>query len=121
MRDHVIRFALISLGVVALAGCRFKGAEGFISATTPVEYKVGKGDPYASGGIAGATGGTNVTTNYGKGARNVSTGKLDPKLDQPAKGVGQEPGENPVTAGSGYGNSNAPAHQIDPANAATRY
>ncbi len=93
------------------AGCRFKGGESFISATTPRAYPNGQGDPYSNGGIAGATGGTNVKTHYGEGARKSPTGTLDAKLDQPAKGSGQRPGEQPQEGVAGYGNVNAPIAQ----------
>lgn len=113
MQKHV---AVIVSALFLCAGCRLKGVEGFRSSTTPVEYKDGAvaGDPYAYGGIAGATGGLTVSTNYGKGARNAPTGKLDPKLDQAAKGTGNQPGEQSQAAAAGYGNLNGPAYQPNP-------
>ena len=111
---------LAGVSSILVAGCRFKGKESFLSATTPVEYRNGVGDPYASGGIAGATGGLNVKTHYGEGARNAPTGKLDAKLDQPAKGSGQRPGEQPQMGAGGYGLSNAPVSQPAPGDANNR-
>lgn len=118
---------LLSLSVLALAaavvlsGCtvRFKGVEGFNSATTPVnydspEFKAWKGDPYSDGGIANGSGGRIAETNYGKGANPNSTDPIDLKLDQPAKGVGMRPGEYHVDGGNGYGITNAPVAQPTP-------
>ena len=102
--------AIVGLGV---SGCRFKGVESFLSATTPQEHVPVKGDPYARGGIADATGGVNPATNYGKGSDPNSKSKVS-SYDQPAKGAGQQPGEPTVDAAPGYGKSNAPALQPAP-------
>ena len=116
------KLAIVAISVIALgaAGCRLKGVEGFKSATTPVDYKNGVGDPYASGGIANATGGLDVTTSYGQGAKDKPTGVLNAKLDQPAKGTGNLPGEQTQAAAAGYGNLNGPAYQPTPGATATR-
>ncbi len=115
MRRKDVLVITLALAVGSMTtGCRFKGIESFKSATTPVEYKDGIGDPYASGGIASATGGTNTVTQYGKGALAQGRGKLDPSFDQPAKGTGQHAGEAPVQSRQGFGNSNAPANQTVP-------
>jgi len=105
------------IGIAFLAGCRFKGVESFEKSTTPVNYaqqKVEfgvKGDPYANGGIAYASAGSHVHTRYGLGADPDSASKVDSKLDRPAKGSGQQPGEEGGDAAPGYGKSNAPANQ----------
>ncbi len=98
-----------------LSGCRWKGYESFSSATTP-HPPVGtwKGDPYASGGSADATGGVNAKTTYGKGARSGPGVVANPNYDQPAKGTGLQPGENNGKAKEGHANSNAPALQDQP-------
>ena len=115
---YAVIFAVAGLAV--LSGCRFKGVEGFRAATTPVDYKDGQGDPYTKGGIADATGGVVTGAQYGTGARKNPMGTLNPKLDQPAKGSGQEPGEQSQAASAGHGNSNAPSSQPLPGSANTR-
>jgi hypothetical protein len=53
--------ALAVLGLFALGGCspiRFKGIEAHDAAFTPNPPGPGKGDPYANGGTAMASGGT---------------------------------------------------------------
>jgi hypothetical protein len=105
----------------ALGGCRFKGGESFLAVTTPMPEHKGhlgtadwKGDPYAAGGIAEASGGTVILKTYGKGARSNVPGKLDTSFDQPAKGSGQQPGEFTNEARGGFGKSNAPGLQASP-------
>lgn len=114
------RVAVLGLFALVVVGCkpRFQGAEGFVSATTPVDYakeraKPGswKGDPYAYGGIADSTGGLRAKTNYGAGAREDAPEKIDPRQNQPAKGIGHNSGEFPANADPSYGNSNGPAAQ----------
>ena len=105
----VLAFSVVGFG---LEGCRYKGGESFLSATTVQEHVAVKGDPYTRGGIADATGGVNPSTNYGKGADPKSPNKVS-SYDQPAKGVGQQPGEAMVEAAAGHGKSNAPAFQSD--------
>lgn len=104
-----------------LSGCglvRFKGVESFESATTlPTEPRTLKGDPGASGGIAMASGGNHAKTLYGDGASLTATAPLVPTYDQPAKGSGNQPGENPVEAAPGYGHDNGPAFQNPPGEA----
>ena len=100
--------------MVLLGGCRFKGFESFETSTTPVEYNRTNGDKYANGGIAYASAGTKVQTRYGLGSDPNSPGKVDSKLDRPAKGSGQQPGEEGGDAAPGYGKSNAPANQPPP-------
>ena len=96
--------------VLASSGCRFKGGESFASATTPHEPKASyQGDPYSNGGIADATGGAKPETRYGMGAKTGAAAKPNYNYDQPAKGSGQQPGENP---GTGVGN--APVQQGKP-------
>lgn len=114
------------LGLVLLAtsmaGCtiRFKGVESFNSATTPVKYSSSdpnrewKGDPYSNGGTANGSGGLNAETPYGLGADTKSPDPVNPRMDQPAKGVGQQPGEYHVDPGNGYGQTNAPVAQPNP-------
>jgi hypothetical protein len=115
MRKNWVILASLS-AVLMVSGCRFKGVEGFEKATTPVDYVQQnkennvQGDPYANGGIAYASAGKRVHTRYGTGANMGSTDKIDPKMDQPAKGTGQQPGELGGDA-DGHGQSNAPANQ----------
>jgi hypothetical protein len=97
-----------------LAGCRFKGGESFLAATTPNPPGTWQGDPGTSVGIAESTGGLNAKTPYGAGANPNATATLNPGYDQPLKGVGQQPGEYPVRAAAGFGNSNSPANQPMP-------
>jgi len=116
MRNDIAKLVAL-VGVVLVGGCRFKGVESFKTATTPVNYaqerlmEHTKGDPYANGGIAYASAGSRLKTRYGIGANANSTEKVNPKLDQPAKGSGQQPGEEGGDAAPGYGKSNAPANQ----------
>ncbi len=107
------RLATLTILVMGLVGCRYKGGESFLSATTPQEHVPVKGDPYTNGGIASASGGLKTATNYGKGSDANSPGKVS-SYDQPAKGVGQHPGDPTVDAAPGYGKSNAPAFQAEP-------
>jgi len=115
-------FLVAALGFVA-SGCsmRFQGGEAFSSALTPVDYaaerqKPGawKGDPYAFGGSADASGGTKPQTSYGAGARPDSSEPFDVRMNNPAKGTGRNPGEFPTYADPSYGNSNAPFAQPRP-------
>jgi hypothetical protein len=110
MRTDFVKFAVL-VGVVMLGGCRFKGIESFETATTPVKVQPVSGDKYGSGGIAYASAGTHPETRYGIGSDPNSTEKVDPKLDRPAKGSGQQPGELGGDAAAGYAKSNAPANQ----------
>jgi hypothetical protein len=105
------------LALSALGGCRSKGIESFTSASTPVPPLGGAewgGDPYAKGGIAEASGGTQPQTNYGKGARAGGAANVDPVYDQPAKGSGSQPGEFTSEARGGFGKSNGPGLQPSP-------
>lgn len=119
-------FGKLVLGVMVagfvLSGCRFKGVESFLTSTTPQppigqSNETWKGDEYARGGIAEASGGLNAETNYGKGARANTTAPVVPSYDQPAKGIGGQAPEYPVQAGPGYGHSNGPALQNSPSDA----
>ena len=123
MRTQLPKIVGLALLTASLTGCnlvRFKGVESFNSATTPVMYSSSDptrewtGDPYPWGGTANGSGGQNAATLYGAGSDPKSTEKVDPKFDQPAKGVGQQPGEYHVDAGNGFGNTNAPAAQASP-------
>lgn len=100
----------ILLILVCSSGCRFKSPESFISATDKADFgaKV-EGDPYTNGGIADATGGTKDATQYGTGAKKGAGTTMNVDRDQPAKGSGTLPGENP-----GTGHSNGPVYQGDP-------
>jgi len=110
MRNDLVKFAAL-IGVLLLGGCRFKGVESFETSTTPVKVGPVRGDKYGNGGIAYASAGTHVETRYGLGADPNSASKVDPKLDRPAKGSGQQAGEEGGDAAAGYGKSNAPANQ----------
>lgn len=121
MRVTTKLIGLISLGV-SLTGCYHPvGIDSFTSATTPVpplgQSDQWKGDPGAAAGVAEASGGTMPATPYGNTARTYATGKIDPSFDQPAMGTGKEPGEYPVEARAGFGNSNAPGNQASPSEA----
>jgi hypothetical protein len=100
-----------------LGGCRFKGGESFLTATTPQprqeDGRFGSwgGDPYAKADMGEASGGVYTRRNYGAGARTDGTGPLNPAFDQPAKGTGLHPGDQSVEARPGFGHTNAPAHQ----------
>ena len=118
---------LAAVGVAA-SGCtvRFKGIESFNAATTPVKYSSqlpdsdpGKwhGDPGSFGGIANGSGGVQPKTHYGEGSDPNSQEPVNPLIDQPAKGVGQQPGEFHQDSGTGYGQSNAPVAQPSPSSA----
>ena len=113
MRTDVVKFAALA-GMILISGCRFKGIESFETATTPVEYSKVVHDKYGSGGIAYASAGTKVETRYGIGSNPNSPDKVDSKLDRPAKGSGQQPGEEGGDAAAGYGKSNSPANQPAP-------
>jgi hypothetical protein len=123
-----MRLPLVVVAVVACtfvsSGCswfRYKGVEGFNAATTPVDYEANrhlwKGDEYASGGIAKGSGGLITTTNYGKGADPNSPEPVNPRLDQPEKGIGQNPGEFHADHATGYGLTNSPISQSSPSDA----
>jgi hypothetical protein len=120
MRFAPRQLASVAILAFACAGCtvRFQGADGFVSATTPVDYAAErakpdawKGDKYAFGGVGDANGGLKPETSYGKGARKDAPEPLDVKLGQPAKGTGRNAGEFPAFADPSYNNSNAPIAQ----------
>ena len=111
----VVRLALLAAVAVSAAGCRFKGYEGFVNATTPRPdlYAYPKhDDPYGDGGVADATGGLDPRTPYGKGARQDAT--VVPAYDQAQKGSGQMEGEYPNVARGGHAQTNAPSFQPSP-------
>lgn len=97
------RIAILGLVLgLFLTGCRSKAAESFISATTPHEEKPRyMGDKGSNGGMGGANSGTKLA--YESGARAKGTVSA---YDDPAKGTGQQPGENPSAGGP-----NGPAMQ----------
>ena len=97
------RTAILGLGLgLVLGGCRSKGVESFISATTPHEEKPRyMGDSGSNGGVGGANSGTKL--GYETGGRAKGTVS---KYDDPAKGSGSQPGENP-----GAGGLNGPVMQ----------
>lgn len=109
------RFAVLFVLLPLVAGCsRYKGWESFTSATNMNPPTQWKGDAYSFGSVAPASGGLLARTNYGAGANEKSTAKVNPVLDQPEKGSGQEPGQYPNTAAPGYGQDNGPALQPQP-------
>lgn len=118
--DVNARIAVIAIAVsILVSGCspRVKGFESFTSATQPVKFKDKyEGDPYSNGGIADASGGRNVATEYGSGAKTGAGAKMNPEYDQPAKGTGQLAGENPGTKASA---GNGPIMQPVPGQAST--
>lgn len=113
----------LTLFAFAAIGCRSDGVDSFVSATTPVAPLESEGqwtgDPYTASGVALASGGTEPNAQYGnvvgqpnaRGGSRPYPGPLNPSFDQPAKGVGNQPGEYPVEANPGTGHSNAPANQ----------
>ena len=113
MRTDLVKYAALA-GMILVSGCRFKGIESFETATTPVEYSRVVRDHYGNGGIAYASAGTKVETRYGLGSDPNSPEKVDTKLDRPAKGSGQQPGEEGGDAAAGHGKSNSPANQPAP-------
>jgi len=126
MRTQLPKYLGFLILATSMSGCnlvRFKGVESFNSATTHVKYTSSlpkgtpgkwEGDPYSFGGVANGSGGQNAKTAYGTGADPNSTDKVDSNMDQPAKGVGQQPGEFHVDGGNGYGITNAPVAQPSP-------
>jgi len=110
---RTLQLSTVILVALAATGCRYKGWESFTSATTafPAGPAPIKGDPYGFGGVGGANGGLIAKTNYGAGANENSTAKVDNSFDQPEKGSGQQPGELPNVATPGNGQSNSPANQ----------
>ena len=111
MRNDWVKFAALAGLVVMAGGCRFKGVESFETATTPQQYPKVRGDIYGNGGIARASAGDRVSTRYGFGSDPNSQAPVDPKLDHPAKGSGQQAGEIGGDAAPGHDKSNAPANQ----------
>lgn len=103
---------LLAVSGIMLTGCRVKGVESFLQATTPHDYKEWRGDPYANGGTATASGGLNPQTNYGLGAS--PNGKPEVSYDAPAKGSGLQPGEEPASGRPWWATQNAPAWQDGP-------
>jgi hypothetical protein len=125
MRSAFLKLA--PLAILLFTGCRWQGAEGFVSATTTVNYAAErekpdawKGDPYAFGGVADASGGLKTQTQYGAGAPKDDTAPLNVRMAQPMKGTGQNAGEYPVHGDPSYGNSNAPVAQPTPSDVRTR-
>lgn len=122
MRVQLLKVLGLSVLAASLTGCsvRLKGVESFNAATTPVKYSSSdpnrewKGDPYSFGGTANGSGGLNAKTAYGAGAQTDSAEPVNPAIDQPAKGIGQRPGEYHAEPGNGYGQSNAPIAQPSP-------
>ncbi|MDX2065186.1 MAG: hypothetical protein SFX74_05535 [Fimbriimonadaceae bacterium] len=110
---RVAPLIVIAALTVSISGCRIKSWESFESAVTPNPPGEWKGDPYASAGLANATGGLRPGTRYAEGAKNTDT-KVDAKYDTPAKGTGLHPGEPTVSTRNGHGLSNAPAFQDTP-------
>lgn len=109
------RVLVIAILAACSFGCRFKSWESFESATTPApRASEWKGDEGSFGGIPEATGGLKTQTSYGYGARAGMNNQLNASYDQPAKGSGQQAGENTVEAAAGYGKVNGPAFQSSP-------
>ncbi len=97
------RIAILGLAMgVMLSGCHLKSPDSFISATTPhQEMPRYMGDKGSNGGFGGANSGTRLgKDNGGKSKGTVSS------YDDPTKGSGNQPGENP-----GAGGTNGPAMQ----------
>ena len=118
------KLVLLGLAVFALGGCRYKGWESFMSATTPNHPMVKgprlvQGDAYAFGGIGQATGGLKPATNYGVGSDPNSPAPVNPSFDQPEKGSGQQLGDYPNVAQPGAGQENGPGLQPRPDSLAT--
>jgi hypothetical protein len=111
--------SLLLLGalLVMAAGCRFKSWESFQAATTPNPPGEWKGDPYAAGGPASATGGTKTETTYNPSAKRLGT--TDDNYDSPAKGSGTIPGEPTVSNRNAQGNNNGAAFTDTPGSVGT--
>ncbi len=115
-----LRLALFAAVAASVVGCRFKGYEGFVNAssTKPESYDYTSGanntlhDRYGDNGIAAATGGLDAKTRYGQGAN--PNGTPLPGYDQPQKGSGQERNEYPNVASAGHAQTNAPSFQPSP-------
>lgn len=108
------RLALLAV-VVSMVGCRFKGYEAFVGATTPrpdLEQYPKKGETFGDNGLADSSGGLSPQTRYGVGAN--PDGKPLPGYDQPQKGSGQERNEYPNVASAGHAQTNAPSFQPTP-------
>jgi hypothetical protein len=86
---------LCSVLGLLLAGCHPKSIQSFISATTPQEEKPRyMGDKGSNGGFGGANSGTRLGKENGSKAKGTVSG-----YDDPAKGTGNQPGENPGSGG----------------------
>ncbi len=127
MRTELVKVFCLAAICLGISGCtiRFKGVEGFNSATTPVNYSSAEapgsgkweGDTYGDGGIAEGSGGLHTKTNYGLGADVASLDPVDARVDQPEKGIGQRPGEYHADHATGYGLTNSPISQSTPSDA----
>jgi hypothetical protein len=97
------RIAILGLVVgLLLTGCQPKSVASFISATTPHDEKPRyMGDKVSNGGMGGANSGTRLGKDNGGRAKGTVS-----EYDDPAKGTGNQPGENP-----GAGGMNGPAMQ----------
>ncbi len=97
------RIAILSFVVgLLLAGCQPNSVASFISATTPhVEKPRYMGDKGSNGGMGGANSGTRLGKDNGGRVKGTVS-----EYDDPAKGTGNQPGENP-----GAGGMNGPAMQ----------
>jgi hypothetical protein len=117
---RILRLLPLLAVCLLLGGCRFKGWESFTSATgapdpaVPNPVVAPKGDPYSFGSEAVASGGLKAETNYGAGASLTSTGKLNPIIDQPEQGSGQQAGQYSSEAAPGYAQDNGPSLQPQP-------
>jgi hypothetical protein len=97
------RIAILGLVVgLLLTGCQPKSVASFISATTPHDEKPRyMGDKVSNGGMGGANSGTRLGKDNGGQAKGTVS-----EYDDPTKGTGNQPGENP-----GAGGMNGPAMQ----------
>jgi hypothetical protein len=126
MRNGFARIAVLALITGAsLAGCRYQGGASFLAATTP-NLEIGHhdqgqwaGDPYATGGIAEASGGTLPQTRYSAGVNLAAHDPLNPKYDQPGMGTSQTPGNYTVNAAPGFEKENGPGLQPTPSSVNT--
>jgi hypothetical protein len=112
MRSGLFLAAVVALTTVS--GCRIKSWESFEAATTPNPPGEWKGDEYASGGLANATGGLNTKTRYAEGSKNEQTSGINAGYGNPIKGSGLQPGENTVANKDGHGNQNSPSFDASP-------
>lgn len=69
-----MKIGLAGLALVAMAGCRIKSVDSYLTSTTPDVPSAPVNDPYSFGGVAYASGGLTPQMSYGTGARGEFDG-----------------------------------------------